>query len=474
VTQVLVIGKELCGFAAGALLAHAGRKVVMLDDGEDGGTRPLGEWLVPTAPSLWSLPETGHAAKLMDALGLRARAREELGERVGVGLIDDPDVRMEVFVDAELRLQELQRVFGEDGPVYDGFFKHLETDARDALLDEAARLDESVGFFNKNKIKSRQSKLGTAGVLDEDKAVQRMGEDGLGAAARQLAPLVQNLLQPPAGIAGYLSLVQLARGTVGDTRRGFGMRGSLRALFADVITGHGGVFENGRVTSAKVDKRVRQVVTDSGRTFDPEVVVDATTLRSLTGRLPESKSRQKTRAMESAVPFSGASAVVRWIVDESLLPPGLPARTVLLSDDEISRPPVLLGVFRNLPREDGERDEGETSAAIVAAARGRQQDSEGLAQDVRARLRALLPFVEPSHQDELIGDDARGAFPAYAQPADGHLLLGRRPLTAYANLFRAGRDLAPPLGLGGELASARAVAGAVERALGNKKPQMAI
>ena len=46
-----------------------------------------------------------------------------------------------------------------------------------------------------------------------------------------------------------------------------------------------------------------------------------------------------------------------------------------------------------------------------------------------------------------------------------HALGGRRPRTAWANLVRAGRDLAPAWGIDGELVAARSVVAVVEQGL---------
>src|SRR5688500_6874993 len=107
--DVAVIGSELCGLAAAALLAHERRRVVVLDDAETADARPLGDRLVPVGTTLWRPPTSGPAADLMEQLGLRQRARHELGEAVGLGIIDDPDVRLVLETDGEERLKELHR-----------------------------------------------------------------------------------------------------------------------------------------------------------------------------------------------------------------------------------------------------------------------------------------------------------------------------------------------------------------------------
>jgi hypothetical protein len=76
-------------------------------------------------------------------------------------------------------------------------------------------------------------------------------------------------------------------------------------------------------------------------------------------------------------------------------------------------------------------------------------------------------------RDLVIGDAARAVLPQWQVVESEHPLGGRRPMTPFSNLLRAGRDLVPAFGLDGELAAARAVVAAAEHALGKRQSEAA-
>lgn len=471
--DVAVIGSELCGLAAAALLAHERRRVVVLDDGELSDARPLGDRLVPVGTTLWRPPTSGPAAELMEQLGLRQRARHELGEAVGLGLIDDPDLRLVLETDPEERLKELRRAFGDAGVEPHKLFESFPSDARDALFAEAALLHEE-GLIERFKARKRIDRLGDVKDLErEDPVAARFGSSGIGAVIPHLVPHVQwSSAAAPRGIGAYLAAGQLCHGTVGNSRGGHGTRAALRELFAEVVQGHtGDVLRATKAVTLHTDgKRVLQVDTDGQNHYRVRAVIDASTTRSLSARLPEGKRTQKTASLDAAVPLDGDAAVVRWLLPRDVLPRGMTSRALVLSDDA-SLPTAVLGVYERLPpAQDLKRRApvDEETVAVVIAARCASGESELLARRLEERLEELLPFAKSrcEARDHIVGEAAQQAMPTYRPPEEAqHLLAGRRPHTGYVNLFRAGRDLAPVLGVDGELAAARAVAAAVQRVL---------
>ncbi|MFZ9888266.1 MAG: hypothetical protein ACO3JL_12260 [Myxococcota bacterium] len=468
--DVAVIGNELCGYAAAALLAHGRRRVVVIDDGEGDDAKPLGDRLVPTSTSLWRPPASGPAAELMEQLGLRQRVRHELGDAIGLSLIDDPDVRVVLPPDPGERLAELQRAFGEAGPRLQQVMQGFPADGRDALVEEAALLFE-VGLLERYRAKKRVQRLGNIGDLDgHDPVAAGLGVRGPGAALPHLLPFVQHLAAPPAhGLAGYLGMAVLSLGTAGNGRCGLGLRSSLRALFSEVVQGHTGdvLRDTGAVELVVDKKRVLQVNTDGQNQYRVRAVIDATTGRTLSSRLPASRPTDALRAQEQLVPMTGGAASVRWLLPRAFLPRGLPSRALVLSEEE-GLPSALLGVYSHPPPLLPSKKMEDDVAAVVLAARCEDDRSHEVAKRLDERLERLMPFAQRhcEARDHVVGTEAKCAMPTY-QPASTaqHSLRGRRPTTPFSNLFRAGRDLAPALGIDGELAAARAVATAAQRVL---------
>jgi hypothetical protein len=469
--DVAVVGSELCGYAVAALLAHEKKRVVVVDDGEHPDAKALGDRLVPLSTSLWRPPTSGRAAGLMDELGLRQRARHELGEPTGLGLIDDPDLRIVVDVEPAVRERELRRAFGDGAKATLSTLSGWPDDERNPLLEEAALLFED-GFFEKRKAKKRLEKLGDeADPLRPDDTSRALGEEGVGAVVPHLVPYVQWLAEAPTdGVARWLAVGPLARGALGDAKGGLGVRDKLRELFADVVRGHAGDVLTGHRATAFEDsgKKLTQVQTDGQNNFAVRAVIDASTARTLTSRLPEGKRREKTAAFEETISREGDAAIARWLVPKEVLPRGMFSRAAVLSDDD-DVPTALLGVYADLPPAPGEKQQKRDDVvAVVLSARCAAGQSSEVGYALDARLERLLPFARERAvaRDVVTGDVARLALPGYREVEPGqHALGGRRPHTGFANLFRAGRDLVPCLGLDGELAAAHAVATAVNRVL---------
>ena len=115
-------------------------------------------------------------------------------------------------------------------------------------------------------------------------------------------------------------------------------------------------------------------------------------------------------------------------------------------------------------------DDSDLVAAVIAHW-SRHEADEATADALERRLERLFPFARDHvvARDRSVGMDAWCALPTYqVSKSSEHPLGGRRPHTGFSNLFRAGRDLAPRLGLAGELAAARSVAGVSLKATGKK------
>ena len=155
--DIAVIGAELCGLAAGAALAHAGHRIVVIDDDDPGDIRDLGGIPAPIAPALWRMPSNGPSVTLLDKLGLRQDAKRALGEPEGLGVVDDPDVRMVFPLDEAPRAREFSRVFGNDA--LSGRLEAIDYAAGISLLSEALTLHDD-GFFGRRRERKRLDELG--------------------------------------------------------------------------------------------------------------------------------------------------------------------------------------------------------------------------------------------------------------------------------------------------------------------------
>lgn len=89
----------------------------------------------------------------------------------------------------------------------------------------------------------------------------------------------------------------------------------------------------------------------------------------------------------------------------------------------------------------------------------------------QARLERLFPFTAAHVVERQVTGDKHAPLPTpvYDGPQQAWMLGGRGPLGGLKGLYRAGRDVAPSLGLEGELWAGHAVAQRIEKAL-SKRP----
>ncbi len=461
VVDVAVVGRELSGLAAGALCALAGRRVVVIVDDDHPG-RVLGDRLAPIAPSLWRLPSGGPVGAVFDDLGLRADARRILGEPVGVGVVDDPDLRCVFSVSDDARARELGRCFGDAGAVWAKAIQDLDVTRRHPALQELRALHEDGWFFEARRARGRVTALGNVGALDGvDDEVAALWGDGYGVAGvlPQLATFVQHRAKhSERGLAAAMALSTLQGGTLlGSAGAGLGPRAAVADLLLGFIKSHGGEVIADRV--ATVDAAGRKVTglrTIGNRNIVATAVVDATSARDLVDRLPGGRPREKLLTQQGRVVVAGGATSVRWLLPVRVLPRGLPPVFVILGTD--GAPPVLVGLYPGSPStETGKGSHlDEQLLCIVATAAGKDPAP------IEAALERVLPFANGATRAKDIVD-ASDVCGHYDIKDSEHALGGRRPRTAFKNLVRAGRDLAPAWGLDGELVAARSVAALVDR-----------
>lgn len=477
--DVMIVGTELCGLVAGALIAQqqSGRRVVVVDDGDPLLGLPLGDRFAPPMPSLLRLPSHGTASQVLETLGLRQDARRALAEPGGLGVVDDPDIRMIVPVDAEARARELSRVFAADEGARTATRLHdVAAESIAPVIDEAAFLHED-GFFEKRRARKRLEALGGAARLEQDEDAAAFDALALGVALAQLLPFVQGRPDAaPRGLAGHLAALQLQAGAHAGAKGGLGPRAALADMMLDIIRRHRGEVLKERVEEVFADgKHITGVKITGANDYTARVLIDATSRRDLTRRLPEGRRRDKLLEAEQRVIPAGDAAAARWLLPIAALPRGMPPLLLTL------RPPpahgVLLGLYAGAPLKEGHKTTGldETSVAVVAGAWCEAGASERTAQELDAWLDRLMPFARDvaRTRDLVVGEPARAALSPWQVVDSEHLLGGRRPMTPYANLLRAGRDLVPALGVDGELTAARAVVAAAETPLGKRQNEAA-
>jgi phytoene dehydrogenase-like protein len=483
--DVCVVGSQLGGIAAGALLARRGFRVLHVDHDGLGGQYADGGWVLPYAPSLVPSPRLFPAAEaVLGELGLAADLARQLEPCVPDLQVLLPRARLDLARDPAARRAELEREWPGEG-------ERLE-----AALEAALRLFDGerpflearpplppAGLRQRWRL-SRARRLSPSGGDGPPAPLAELGDHPLARALRGAYPFLAHLDGPPPRLGLVRTLGALLRGTHRVAGGEVGIREILRRKIAesrgDLLGDEGAPaiaesleVERGRVVAVRVGGSDGVYV---ARAF--LAATDTAALRRLVPGGGEKLAAQLDRSRPSRRLLS-----VNWVVRPEALP--APLGPTAIADGFDGAGPVLLQVTAAARAGKGRaaetRAERVLSAGAVVPARGREPDAEALAAEV-ARLRStvgrVLPYFDRHVVHEsvpLLAADAtrRGtrllAHPLY-ELGPGRLLgvTGLPTRSAVRNLFFAGREVVPGLGLEGEFHAALQAADAAEAWLGRK------
>jgi phytoene dehydrogenase-like protein len=493
--DVCVVGSQLGGVVAGALLARRGFRVLHVDHDGLGGSYVEHGYVLPWGPAMLPSPRQLPAAELVLA---------ELGLATDVGRLlepSEPDLqillpkhRIDLGRDAAVLRQELRR----EWPV--------DADRLEAAMGDLGKLFEVAGFFLKQAPPLPPDGFGERRTV---KKAIKLASNAPGAPAEPVGEarafrgfedheLVRSLavahrfLTYLDGEPSPLSAVRLLGGALRGTHRLAGGLGTLRELIRKRIAEsrgelRGGAGEPVRASAFDLDgSRVTAVrLEDSPDAYVARAYVAATDAAVFRTLLPAEFTASKAGRFLGEVRPSRILLSLNLVVKRGALPPALGENVFALRDpaggDGIDNA-VFLQV---LParREAGKKSPGELVAdervvcasAFIPATDTSRAALTAAAARVREAVADAIPFFERHLLSEsipmLAGPEGRPpVHPLYQVELDSTLGVTGLPVRGpFKNLFFAGREVLPGLGVEGEFYAGIEAAGHVAAALGRKE-----
>ncbi|MBX5481181.1 MAG: desaturase [Myxococcaceae bacterium] len=480
--DVIVLGGQLGGPLAGALLQKRGYRVLLIEHdglghGYDHGGYTL-PWAPFVAPSLKAMPVV---EEVLHELGLNTTIQRALRpHHPGLQLVL-PRHRVDLHADPAKRRAELVREFGEDGAKVDDALSRFCThhEQSNAFIQKVQDLPPTglLGGWSARREIAKYPEIEALPALDgATPATQLLG---------RMLPFVTWLENTDAPLARTRPLSQVLH----TPNRYPGGREGLRELLVKKLQDLGGHVLSRDTSDAWV---VEQLVFDGDRLKGVQVlqsnneyassaVVAATDAGALRRLVPDKKRHRALVEMLDGVSTRRFLYAVNWVVPTEALPRGMGELLLLDTQDDLE---ALLIQVHGARKSSGEEDTQSrvvcAGAFVPASVRDLGEPKlEALRKQIEGHLDALMPFARSravlSSAPYLDADSVRGSrllpHPLLDVDAERYAgVSGLSPKTPLKNLFVASREVLPGLGLEGELMAGVRAARLVHELLNKSKP----
>jgi hypothetical protein len=480
-----VIGSQVGGAVAAALLAKRGFRVLEVEhDGRGAGYADAGR-LLPWRPALFPSPRSMPAAEsVLDATGGAPLVARHLHPLAGGLQLLLPRARLELAADRALAAAELRREWPGDAPALEALLAEL-----DALFEDGDRfLAEAPALPPRGLV----ARLALRRALARARGPRRpplaraaplapLAHHPLAASLGALAPFLCALDGPPGPLAAARLLGAAARGLHAAEGGAHGVR--------EIFRRHGAAGRADHDEAAALRGVVEALELHRGRvqgirlagTEDPHAaraVIVATDAAGFARLLPPDAPRRAMAALSRLRPTRRILAV-NFVVRDAAIPPPLGAAALLALGGEgeavlVQRTPARA--------RGGEPIAGEQVLCAAMAVPAEPWTHEALhaaAGRIRGALAEAVPFFDRHLLHESIPPIVAGgegepvpdaADPLFAPP-EGSVLgaTGLPSAGALPNVFLAGRDVLPGLGLEGEIYAGIQAAAHAVAALGGRE-----
>jgi phytoene dehydrogenase-like protein len=498
--DVCVVGSQLGGAVAGALLARRGYRVLHVDHDGVGGTYEDGGYLLPYAPAVLPSPRLLPAAEAALAeLGLATdtmRALEPCHPDLQLLL---PRHRLDLGHDPTRRLLELKREWPQDAERLAAALAQLGK-----LFDAASPFMKAVpplppaGFGERHAVsKAIRFAHSAPGAprekVDEASAFAGLEDHPLVGALGTAQRFLGYLDGPPAPLSTARLLGGILRGSHRVNGGMQGLRDAIRRKIADSRGELLGADEGSAIAERLVveGSRVTAVrLAGSSNSWVARVYVAATDAPAMRRLLPPEEAGGKMAQLLEGVRSRRQLLALNLVVKTAALPPALGDTVLALRDpagpDAIENA-VLIQVFparhdRGKGASELVADERVLCAAAFVPADARDQGQEHLAA-LGAQIREAVADAVPFFERHLVRESLpvlaapkgrRGSrllpHPLYEVTLDQALGVTGLPVRSpYKNLVFAGREVVPGLGLEGEFHAGVQAAAAAQEMLGKKE-----
>jgi hypothetical protein len=466
--DVIVIGSELGGLAAAALVARRGYRVLILGEAALPQSYHLGPFTLPRNPFAFIGLESPAVRRVLGELGLSQIIRRKLTPLRPHYQVVLPDQRLDVCEDPDLNSRELEREFPHDQAAIAAYAARVaEVSATlEGVLDHDVTLPPD-SFWERRDIAKVDAQL-PPGDVDLLAALPP------GHPYRMVATAPAWLgADLEIGSLGSVAIARLAEICRGGVWRLEGGRDMLRQLLVERIQTHSGevreratpeeiIVKRGRVAGVRLLERNEELGCDH--------VIAALPVARLLALMPDDKPPKTLARAGQSIAAAAYRYTLNFVLSVAGLPEALGGVVCAIADPSLPlRGDNALGIFV------GEPDpEGRVVVSVQALAPPEAEHDPAVLFQLRLALRARLDDVLPFHVEHVLVVDS----PHDDAPPEGQITIPvvRAPAPMDAvwtstlprclgvgavghdagvkHLYPCGRQNLPGLGFEGELMSA--------------------
>jgi phytoene dehydrogenase-like protein len=485
VYDVIVLGGQLAGAVAAALLARQGHRVLLVEHDGLGPGYEHGGYLLPYAPfvtpSMKSMPVMD---EVLTELGLNTAASRALRAHVPELQLVLPEYRFDLPANETRRAAELARAVGDPQrakaigaaiSALAAFHEQSDPFFRDPALELPP--DGMMETWGLKSLIKRHPQLSADVPGHGDEPALRL--------LHRMAPFLTYQAEPQHPLARARALSQ----TLAGPERYPGGREGLRDLLnkklqdlgGDLLSREGGENFIAEQIAFDGDKVVGVKLLQSDMIYRAQALVAATDSDAIRRLITEKK---KHRKLSESLEWSSTKQflfTVNWVIKETGLPRGMGELVLHATSDDLD--PILIQQHAARRAGGGKEEEGLKVLTAGVFVPGSTRDLgepylAELSERIGAHLDALMPFsrqhVVLVSAPYLHAGGLRGSrllpHPLFQIEADALLgVEGLNQRTPVKNLFLANREVLPGLGLEGELLAGRRAARLVQ-GLTKKRP----
>lgn len=440
VYDVAVLGPDVGGAAAAAILSRKGLRALLAPMTPVSAARESEGWLLPAAhPMIPPLRQLSGAVGVLDEVGLGADLQRQAASTQGGFQILTDKLRLSLPAEPGRRRDELHRELSD-----------ITAAEAEAALDSLDRLGRAWdpfliepppwpprGFFEKRKVHKVAP------------PPPQLPEGLVGDCLAALAPFAASLVGESAPEATAREAAALLRAPL----RLWGGPAQLADLLRKKASESGGDIIDGPVEHLRLDRKEVTFLLN-GSEVHASCVVLACGAERIAALAQGGGRLEKKMVEEAALPVARKVTLAHYVVEGDGLPQALEEAALLLGHP--MGPLVISALPARRVKADGKEARLLTVARISDAG---FSDEQGLLQSVRAALEPVLPFFD-RHVVHQAADLNPPQSHAILRPHDDVEPIGLRPISeAHDRVFFASSATYPGFGLEGQMLAARAASG---------------